>query len=249
MNKHVTSNMTKIIAENLLQLIIVFPIILLTLKNRELETLKILIAFIVFFLINQISLVLPMVYPELRISNWNSNWNWVGKIYAIIGALVFLLVYRKFPLKDYFLTFKQENKFLKKGIIIITSILIIKTVLLFFAPTKMLNWETLFFQFSMPGINEEIAYRGIMLGLLTKILKSKNLILNSPVWITAILFGFAHGLSLTTEFSIVFNIQPFLLKMTYGLIWGWITIKSGSILLALISHNLGNGTGNLIRMR
>ena len=27
----------------------------------------------------------------------------------------------------------------------------------------------------MPGIDEEIAYRGIMLGLLTKILKSKNL--------------------------------------------------------------------------
>ena len=71
-------------------------------------------AFIIFFLINQISLVLPMVYPELRISNWNSNWNWVGKIYAIIGAITFLLVYRKFPLKDYFLTFKQESKFLKK---------------------------------------------------------------------------------------------------------------------------------------
>ena len=179
--------MTKIIAENILQLIIVFPIILLTLKNRKSETLEILMAFIIFFLINQISLVLPMVYPELRISNWNSNWNWVGKIYAIIGAIAFLLVYRKFPLKDYFLTFKQESKFLKKGILIITSLLIIKTVLMFFAPTKMLNWETLFFQFSMPGINEEIAYRGIMLGLLAKILKSKNLILNTPVWITGIL--------------------------------------------------------------
>ena len=241
--------MTKIIAENLLQLIIVLPIILLTLKNKELETLKILIAFVVFFLINQILLYLPIIYPEVRISNWNSNWNWTGKIYAIIGAILFLLIYRKFPLKDYFLTFKQKNKFLRNGIIIIASILIIQILFAFFAPNKPLNLETLFFQFSMPGINEEIAYRGIMLGLLTKVLKNKNLILNSSVWVTAILFGLAHGFSLSNEFSITFNIQPFLRTMIYGLIWGWITIKSGSILLALISHNLGNGTGNLIRMR
>ena len=120
---------------------------------------------------------------------------------------------------------------------------------MFFAPTKLLNLETLFYQFSMPGMGEEIAYRGIMLGLLTKILKSKNLILNSSVWVTAILFGLAHGFSLSSEFSITFNIQPFLRTMIYGLIWGWITIRSGSILLALISHNLGNGIGNLIRMR
>ncbi len=229
--------------------IIVLPIILLTLKNKKLETLKILIAFVVFFLINQILLYLPIIYPEVRISNWNSRWNWTGKIYAVIGAILFLSVYRKFPLKDYFLTFKQKNKFLRNGVIIITSILIIQILLAFFAPNKPLNLDTLFFQFSMPGINEEIAYRGIMLGLLTKVLKNKNLILNSSVWVTAILFGLAHGFSLSNEFSIAFNIQPFLRTMIYGLIWGWITIKSGSILLVLISHNLGNGTGNLIRMR
>ena len=241
--------MTKTIIENLLQLIIVLPIILFTLKNKELETLKILFAFVVFFVVNQVLLHLPMIYPEVRISNWNSNWNWTGKIYAIIGAILFLLIYRKFPLKDYFLTFKQGNKFLKNGVIIITAILIIQIIIAFFTSNKPLHLETLLFQFSMPGINEEIAYRGIMLGLLTKILKSKNLILNSSVCVTAILFGLAHGFSLSSEFSIVFNIQPFLRTMIYGLIWGWITIRSGSILLALISHNLGNGTGNLIRMR
>ncbi|WP_409014428.1 type II CAAX prenyl endopeptidase Rce1 family protein [Algoriphagus sp. 4150] len=47
----------------------------------------------------------------------------------------------------------------------------------------------------------------------------------------------------------MFKFQPFFWSFLYGLIWGWITIKSGSILLALISHNLSNGIGNLIRMR
>ncbi len=242
--------MTKIIAENLLKLIIVLPIILLTLKKMDIETFKILIAFVIFFLLNQISLYLPMVYPEARISNWNANWNWTGKIYAIFVAILFLVFYRKFELKDYFITFKQNTKFIKKGILIIFGILTIQILMNYFLSSqKKWNLETLLFQFSMPGIDEEIAYRGIMLGLLTKILKSKNLILNSAVWVTAILFGLAHGFSLSNEFNITFNIQPFLRTMIYGLVWGWITIKSGSVLLALISHNLGNVTGNLIRMR
>ncbi|MCG1036253.1 CPBP family intramembrane glutamic endopeptidase [Polaribacter sargassicola] len=222
---------------------------MLTLKNKKLETLKVLSAFVIFFLVNQISVNLPSISSEFRIFNSSSNWNWDGKIYTIICSILFLLFYKKYQLKDYFLTFKQENKFFKKGVIIIISLLIFKITLMFFAPNKLLNWETLFYQFSMPGLDEEIAYRGIMLGLLTKILKYKNLILNSSVWITAILFGFAHGLSLSKEFSIIFNIYPFLITMFYGLIWGWITIKSGSVLLALISHNLGNGMGNIIRMR
>lgn len=242
--------MIKVIFEYLLQLIIVLPIILFTLKKKNFETFKILSAFAIFFLLNNILLYLPILYPEVRISNWNANWNWTGKIYAILGSILFLVFYRKFKLKDYFLTFKQDKGFIKKGILIILGILIIRIIVAYFFHSRT-EWspETLLFQFSMPGIDEEIAFRGIMLGLLTKVLKRNILILNTSVLVTAILFGFAHGFSLSNEFNIIFNIQPFLRTMIYGLIWGEITIKSGSILLALISHNSGNGIGNLIRMR
>ncbi|WP_414601181.1 type II CAAX prenyl endopeptidase Rce1 family protein [Algoriphagus sp. NG3] len=54
---------------------------------------------------------------------------------------------------------------------------------------------------------------------------------------------------ITESYELVFHLAPFLWSSFYGLIWGWITIKSGSILLALISHNLGNGVGMLIKMR
>ncbi|MEB2778007.1 CPBP family intramembrane glutamic endopeptidase [Algoriphagus sp. D3-2-R+10] len=239
--------MIRVIAENLLQLAVVLPIILLTLRKRDSETLKILIAFVAYRLLNEVLLFLSIEYPEIRIGV--SNWNWSGKLYAVIGALVFLSLYRKFPLSDYFLTFRQNKKFATKGIFILCSILLINIIVAFFSPDKTFNLETLLFQFSMPGINEEIAYRGIMLGLLLKIMKGKNLILHSAVWITALLFGMAHGLFLTEKLKIVFEFSPFLWSVIYGLIWGWITIKSGSILLALISHNLANGVVNLIRMR
>ncbi|MDR7130863.1 membrane protease YdiL (CAAX protease family) [Algoriphagus sp. 4150] len=239
--------MIRVIAENLLQLAIVFPIIILMLKDRNLETLKILSAFAIFYLLNAVLLNLPFVYSETRIIN--GHWNWSGKLYAILGSLVFLSLYRKFPLSDYFLTLRQNKKFFIRGVFILSSILLINSIAAFSSATEALNIETLLFQFSMPGIDEEIAYRGIMLGLLLKVLKSNSLILNPSVWITALLFGMAHGLFLSKDFDVIFKFQPFFLSFLYGLVWGWITIKSGSILLALISHNLANGVGNLIRMR
>ncbi|WP_192348507.1 CPBP family intramembrane glutamic endopeptidase [Algoriphagus sp. Y33] len=211
------------------------------------ETLKILAAFVIFCLLNAVLLNLPFVYSEIRIIN--GDWNWSGKLYAILGSLVFLSLYRKFPLSDYFLTLRQNKKFFTKGIYILCSILLINSIVAFFSPVQTLSIETLLFQFSMPGINEEVAYRGIMLGLLLKVLKSNSLILNPSVWITALLFGMAHGFFLSKEFDVIFKFQPFFWSFIYGLIWGWLTVKSGSILVALISHNLGNGLGNLIRMR
>ncbi|MCE7053203.1 CPBP family intramembrane metalloprotease [Algoriphagus sp. AGSA1] len=216
-------------------------------KNRNPETLKILGSFVVFYLLNAILLNLPFAYPETKISN--GNWNWPGKLYAVLGSLIFLSIYRKFPLSDYFLTFKQEKKFIYTGVGIIVLLLLIHCVYAYLSPVKKFDLETLLFQFSMPGIDEEIAYRGIMLGLLLKVLKSKNIFLNPAIWTTSLLFGMAHGLFITENFELVFHLIPFLWASCYGLILGWITIKSGSILFALISHNLGNGVGMLIKMQ
>ena len=244
--------MTKAILENILQLVIVLPIIILTFKKWNDVNIKILLAFIVFVILNHFLLYLPLVYPETRIIN--GNWNWSGKIYSILGAIAFLAVYRKFPLKDYFLTIKSKKGFWKNGLLIVGAVFIYTMVSSYFWDREYLNMETLFFQFTMPGIDEEIAFRGIMLGLLLKVLKNKIVIfkmtlISPPILVTSILFGLAHGFSLDNDYQIVFNLEPFLRTAIYGIIWAWITIKSGNILLALLSHNFNNGFGTLISMR
>ena len=234
--------MTRVILEHIIHLVIVLPIILLTLKNRSLENLKILLAFSIFFMANGVLLYLPIEFDELRIIN--GRWNWTGKILAILGAIIFLLVYRKFHLQDYFLTFKQHKKSLKSGIIAILVVFLVSTILNFKFNTPTSEWhtETILYQFTMPGINEEIAFRGIMLGLLVKILKPNSI----AMLITALLFGMAHGLFLNQNFELIFKSQPFFQTTIMGMIWAWVTIKTGSILLALLSHNLGNVSGKII---
>lgn len=236
--------MIKILLANLLHLAIIFPIVFFTLKNRKKETFKILLVFCIYFLIRSILLELPLKFRDL--SFFNGKWNWSGKILAILSSIFFLLLYKKFSPKDYFLTLKQNPKFTKKGILIITTILGILSVLAFlYNSSKEWDTETILYQLTMPGIDEEIAYRGIMLGLLVKVLKS-NKFLHPAILVTALLFGMAHGLSLTHTLEVKFYVFSFLNTTILGIIWAWITLKSRSILLALISHNLGNTTNRLI---
>jgi membrane protease YdiL (CAAX protease family) len=198
---------------------------------------------------------MPLEHVEIQFTFWKTNWNWSGKIYAIFGSVAFLILYRKFTLKDYFLTIKQNGNFLKIGFLTIVSILAIQVILSLISNINK-NWdlETLLFQFTLPGIDEEIAYRGIMLGLLTKSLSNDikffgKTTINVSILTTAMLFGFAHSFHLDKSLDVIFKITPFIQSTIYGIIWGWLTVKSGSILSALISHNLGNGLSNMVLMK
>ena len=236
--------MDKVILKLLLEFIIIAPLIFFSLKDKKIDTLKIIGAFVAYVSIHQIFLILPTVYHNLSFTT--GRWNWSGKVYAILSSILFLLIYRKFKLKDYFITYKQDRKFLKTGILIVIVLFTIHLVMnYFFSSSNSIHLETVWYQATMPGLDEELAYRGIMLGLLVQSLKSKilfqNYNLGNPaIIITSILFGLAHGLSISSSYDIIFKLIPFLRTMAIGILWAWITIKSGSILFSLLSHNLGN---------
>jgi len=111
------------------------------------------------------------------------------------------------------------------------------------------NFETLAFQISIPGIDEEIFFRGLLLGLLSSALKDKISFLGNPsILLTAILFGFMHALKIDKNNSLSFESIYFFQTGIAGYVWGWVTIKSRSILLAILSHNLSNFFGTLLTM-
>jgi membrane protease YdiL (CAAX protease family) len=109
--------------------------------------------------------------------------------------------------------------------------------------------ETLLFQLTIPGIDEEIMYRGVLLGLLMSCIKDKIFFRNYiGILIIAILFGFIHAFQFDTTYSIHFDWIYFIQTSFFGIVLGWITIKSGSILLAIVVHNLSNFLGVLVTM-
>ena len=105
----------------------------------------------------------------------------------------------------------------------------------------------------MPGFDEELAFRGIMVGLLVTILIPRitvgSINLGSPaVWVTAILFALIHAFTLDETWSVKFNVVYFSYTFLFGYIMGWMAIKTRSILMPVIAHNSVNFIGTLVTM-
>lgn len=131
--------------------------------------------------------------------------------------------------------------------------IVISIFTLFSADKTKFNIETLAFQISLPALDEELSYRGIMIGLLVPQLKNyfcigKLKLGNPAMWITGILFGLVHGFNLTVDWQLQMDFFSFGYTFAIGMIWAWMVLKSGSILIPIISHSSNNFLATLIPM-
>jgi uncharacterized protein len=239
--------MTKCFFEILLQLAIIFPMLFIFLRKYDKENIKRVLAFSLIFICYQILLNLPKHYEFLKIIN--GNWNWNGKILGILFGITCYFLFRNlFVDHDYF-TLKQDKTNLKKTSIVSLIVVIGATTIWCIFGKSEFDKETLAFQLTLPGIDEEIMYRVVLLGLLMSGLKDRIKLIGSPsLLITSILFGIIHALKLNDGFMPNFNLIYFVQTGLAGYAWGWVTIKSRSVVLATASHNFSNFFGTLAMM-
>ena len=239
--------MIEILLEAFLQVLILIPFAFFLLKKRTKINFQRLLIFVFCYVTYQVFLVLPKIDPMFDFIT--SSWNWDGKIYGIMCGVFSYFLFNKYFRENNFFTLKQNKESFKSALIGAIAIVLLSTVIWFLLGQSQFNLETLAFQISLPGIDEEIMFRGILLGLLATSLKEKTLFLGNPsILLTAILFGFMHALTLTKNYEINFEPIYFIQTGFAGYVWGWITIKSRSILLAILSHNFSNFFGTLSTM-
>jgi membrane protease YdiL (CAAX protease family) len=239
--------MTRNIYESLLQLAVVLPIIFLFLRKYDKENITKILVFGLIFVCYQILLNLPKHFGFLKIIK--GSWNWNGKILGILfGVLCYFLFRHLFIDHDYF-RLRQDKTYLKKASIVSLIVVICATIIWYIFGKSEFNLESLAFQLTLPGIDEEIMYRGILLGLLMSGLKGQVRFIGNPsLLISSILFGIIHALKMDEGFTPNFNLIYFLQTGLAGYAWGWVTIKSRSIVLAIASHNFSNFFGTLAMM-
>lgn len=245
--------MEKLIIGLIIQTVVISLLIIISYNKHDNKWIYLLL-FALYYFFYQSLLTIPNWFPELRIIESGYHWNWSGKIYAITGSLVFYFQFRKlFTTHDY-ITFKRKNNSLNI-ILLITIVVFLGAIAWTFLSTKNSDerFEMLLFQFTMPGLDEELAYRGIMLGLLSNSLKAKihmgSANLGNPaLLITSILFGLSHSIYIDDNWSFHHNWFEFVNVFAVGLFLGWITIKSGNILMSILMHNLINTLPNMLLM-
>jgi membrane protease YdiL (CAAX protease family) len=181
-------------------------------------------------------------YGAISLSFWPSAWNWEGKTLAILLSLAVAslpsLGWRRVGL-----TLKQQRQGLGGAAILCGALIILFTGLALHFPGQGFDADSLAFQMTMPGLDEELFYRGVLLLMLNEAFERPVRILGAPMgWgavVSSAAFGLAHALTYADG---AFSFDAPLMASTgvSALLLVWLKEKTGSLLLPIVMHNFGN---------
>lgn len=167
------------------------------------------------------------------------QWNWSGKIYSLLLSVVVVLA---LGIKPATLGLTLSQRSLKTSLIALSLFILWGFSLgLLFKPEPP-TAETLAFQASMPGLAEELAYRGIAPALLFGLIRRRDMPEGIPwavVFITALVFGVWHGLDYSSS-GFSFDLMSALFPFIASIAGGWLRFSSGSLLFPILAHGAGN---------
>jgi len=230
-----------IILEQLISVLIVL-VLFLPAKKKETWSKHFLGVFIVYMILNNLLIVLPVYFP---ISNlFESGYNWTGKIYTYLLAIVFLTFYKKISFREFGLSLRQNKGSSSFLIRISISMVFFMLGYSYFFGAYKAGLESILFQLTMPSVIEEIVVRGILLTLLNQVLRRQMKIGDSyfgmGAIITSVLFGVWHGLSIAPDFSIGINWILFVYTAGLGFVFAIVRERTGSLLFPILLHILVN---------
>ena len=101
--------------------------------------------------------------------------------------------------------------------------------------------ETTLFQAVVPGLDEELLFRGLLLLVLHRALTAKRSLWRGEAgWevpISCLLFALGHGLRLGPGWSVEIGVAGFLFAAVIGVVLVWLRIRWASLWPALLAHN------------
>lgn len=188
------------------------------------------------------------IFPDL-------SWNWGGKIAGVLlWILVLFLLIRfnsNFKAADAGFTLKQKSGSFKPAFIatmLFVMLQLMLTAILGDGPDY--DIEELLFQATMPGLDEEPMFRGIILYTLSLAIISKHYhVLGAKINVAGlllvVLFGLVHGIMYSSgEWH--FSFITILITGAYGFILLWLRERTGSLIFPIVAHNLVNFSGQFV---
>ncbi|MCH9627120.1 MAG: hypothetical protein S4CHLAM2_07540 [Chlamydiales bacterium] len=231
---------------SLLQLsFVLIPILVFAYFRRSYSYLKILFTLFTILLFNNFVIYLPQ-----KITFFHFYWNWQGKLLEALWPVILVYVLKWRSAKETGFSLPKEGSAWVWAIILGLSIpfllLSVETSLGGVFEKHPLYLETVLFQFSMPGLAEELVYRGIMLAVLNRYFDRPWKLFDVPIgWgllCTTLLFTAAHIVvysSVTGKMR--WDFAPIIPVFGLGLVLGWLREKTESVWPCVVMHNFVNG--------
>ncbi|PSL49921.1 CAAX prenyl protease-like protein [Chitinophaga niastensis] len=175
------------------------------------------------------------------------NYNWLGKIFSLVVTLAILpvIIRTERPYTAIGMRMTVIPRYLLLCLIMGGALLLIKAYINYAqATSEHVTVERFLYQASLPGLQEELLYRGVYLWLIQSALRKHDPDgTERPVFemiFISLLFGLGHGLAMNYKAQIHLDISVFAMASISGFVYTWIRIKSGSLLLPVLFHNLIN---------
>lgn len=178
----------------------------------------------------------------------NSDWNWQGKLLALAATLA-IAALPMFGWRRVGLTLAQAPGSLKAALPVLTLYCAFFVAIAVAFPGDAASGEEIAFQLTLPGLEEEPFYRGILLFALDRAFAGRARFLGVD-WgwgavLSCLLFGIAHALGFSDG---QFSFDPLVMGLTAipSFIAVWLRLRTGSLLLPVVMHNSGNSISMLI---
>ncbi|SDA20572.1 CPBP family intramembrane glutamic endopeptidase [Sphingomonas sp. NFR15] len=184
------------------------------------------------------------VVPDLV----GGDWNWQGKLLALAASLG-IAALPTFGWRRSGLRFSQDAGSLKAAVPVAALYCAFFLAVALAFPGGKVDAEEIAFQLTMPGFEEEVFYRGILLLALDRAFTGR-LRLFGVEWgwgavLSCMLFGMAHAFGFSGgHFS--FDAMTMALTALPSFIAVWLRLRTGSIVLPVLLHNFGNSLSLLI---
>lgn len=193
-------------------------------------------------------LLLTRVYGLIPSLLPDSDWNWEGKLLALIATLA-IAAHPAFGWRRVGLTLRQQPGSLRAAIAVALLYCAFFLALAVAFPSDPASPEAIAFQLTMPGFEEESFYRGILLFALAQAFTARIRCLGVDwSWgalLSCALFGMAHAFGYSDG---TFSFDPIIMALTAvpSLLAVWLVLRTRSLLLPVILHNFGNAIAWLL---
>lgn len=236
----------------LIWLLVMSPIFIIAFFGSKKGNLKYLFLFLIIFLVdNYIQLLNKQLLPDFGL-----KFAWFGKFLSLAISLSVIYFVGNNDRKEIgFTTSTNTKSQVKFGILVFIGFLLFDFVFKFilFPKGETFDLETFAFQATMPGLTEEILFRGIYLWIFDKVFlpnwNYRGIQFGWSFIIVTLLFGVAHGVVLTSDYQFKFDIITIVyLTLISSLSLGILRKFSGNLIYSIVGHNVINVMNAIIRI-
>jgi membrane protease YdiL (CAAX protease family) len=220
-----------------------------------------LLLFLLVLSLENVLTILPLHVEGLRWFGNRYDWqgfayaNWEGKAYAIVMAVVGMAGVMRSRLlrrEELGLTIQQQAGSVRPVAVLSVIMLVPVLWLALISSEGPFDGELLLYLLLMPGLSEELVYRGVMLGSADAIAPPRWRFAGASIgWgliVVSCVFGVLHGFTIGPGWQVEWDFVAVIVATVFGFAFGWMKERTGSLLAPIMLHGLADFLGFFGRM-